>query len=412
MRISVGRVEGIRGELIPPPSKFFTQFSIALALVSEGRSEIRHPLSVADTTCLLSSIQKLGGAVKKSEGKWVIWGTAGSLSPTVGVLDAKNSATALSFLSSLSSLAKRVMVITGDPQLRSRPLPELLQGLRKIGVSVLSTKEDSSPPFVVMGADMRGGRVEVKIPDKYLPALLLACLFGKSEYQLKVRGGERLEMAATLLKASGISIRLKGTLKIPNEVPRGFKVTIPRDPDLLAPFITLALLTDSRLRISGRGRFVSLLELFKIRMENRGGKCIVEGPQHPKPASLDVSEFPQFFPFLCVLACFAKGTSVFSGLSSVRGSKSDRVSVMVNSLRKMGAKIKEEGDRVLVTGPCRLEGCEVDAGGDPCTTASLIVAGALAEGETIVLNGVQSLRTTYPNLLGSFRKLGVDVSLC
>jgi 3-phosphoshikimate 1-carboxyvinyltransferase len=410
MRVVVGRVEGISGELIPPPSKFFTQFSVALAAVCEGRSEIRSPLSVGDTTCLLSSVEKLGGIAKKSEGKWVVWGTAGRPSPTGGVLDAKNSATSLSLLSSISALAGRTMVVTGDLQLRSRSFPELLLGLRRIGASVFSTKENDSPPFVIMGADLRGGKVWLGVPDKYLPALILPCLFGEREYRLIAKGGERLQRAEELLKAAGVSIRWKGNLVIRKQVPRGFRATVPRDPDLLAPFAVLAALTDSRVQIRGEGRFFSLLRRLDVAVKVGGGKVTLEGPQQPKPVRMDLSETPEFFPLLCVMACFAKGTSVFSNLSPARKAKSDRVSVMVKSLQKMGAKIEERRSEVLIKGPCSLKGCGVDAGGDPCTAAALIVAGALAEGKTAV-EGIESLRLTYPNFLGSLRKLGGEITL-
>jgi 3-phosphoshikimate 1-carboxyvinyltransferase len=411
MRAVVGRVEGVRGELIPPPSKFFTQFSVALATVSEGRSEIRSPLSVGDTVCLLTSVEKLGGAARKGEGRWVIWGTAGRPSPSTGVLDAKNSATSLSLLSSISALAGGTTVITGDPQLRSRPLPELLLGLRRIGVSAFSTKENDSPPFVIMRSSLRGGKVWLATPDKYLSSLILPCLFGEKEYRLVAVGGERLRTAEEILKAAGVSIKSRGSsIEVPKQMPRGFKVTVPRDADLLAPFAALAILTDSRVQIRGEGRFLRLLKRLGLAVKVGGGKAKLEGPQRPKPVRADLSAAPEFFPLFCVLACFAEGTSVFFNLSHARRAKSDRVSVMVSSLQKMGAKIEGRRSEVLIRGPRALRGCEVDAGGDPCTAAALLVAGALAEGKTTV-RGVESLRVTYPNFLSSLRRLGVEITL-
>jgi 3-phosphoshikimate 1-carboxyvinyltransferase len=411
MLIAVRQIEGIKGDLTPPPSKFYTQFSVALATVCEGKSEIRAPLSVADTTCLLTSVEKLGGVAKKSTGKWVIWGTAGRPSPTVGVVDAKNSATGLSLLSSICSLAGRAMVVTGDSQLRSRPIPEFLHGLRKIGVNAFSTKENDSPPLVIMGANLKGGQMTLEVSDKYLPALVLPCLFGRKDYHLKVVGGERLRITIALLKDAGVCIKLGKMIKVERGVPLGFRTAVPRDPDLLAPFITLAVLTESRLKMIGEGKFLSILKSHGIKTETKKGRTVIEGPQRMKPLKIDVSDIPQFFPFFCTLACFAKGTSVFFGLSAARTSKSDRVSVMVEALRKMGAKIEQKQDKVLISGPCSLKGSEVDAGGDPCTAASLIIAGSLAAGETLVHNAVYSLRTTYPSFLGLLRKLGGEIFL-
>ncbi|MEM2289532.1 MAG: hypothetical protein QXW77_03135 [Candidatus Hadarchaeales archaeon] len=412
MRVVLGRSEGLRGEITPWPSKFFTQFSVALAALGEGRSEIGSPLAVEDTLCLLPSLKKLGVEVKRTPRKWTVWGTAGKPMPTAGAVDAKGSATSLSLLCSISALAGKTVVVTGNPSLRSRPLPELLRGLQRVGVSVLSSKETDSPPFVIMGARLRGGRVKLNMPDKYLPSLILPCLFGERNYHLQVKGGRRLEMALKLLAAGSVKIASDGGLRIPREVPKGFRTTVPPDPDLLAPFSTLAVLSDSKILIRGEeeGIFLSLLRRFGLKERKRGKTILIEGPQPPTPTKLDVSGFPEFFPLLCVTACFAKGTSVLFGLSPARKAKTDRVSTMVKSLRKMGARIKEDNNRVIIRGPSVLRGCTVDPGEDPCTAAALAVAGLLAEGQTIIENA-QALRLTYPAFLASLRRLGVELTV-
>lgn len=412
MRVVLGRSEGLRGEITPWPSKFFTQFSVALAALGEGRSEIKSPLAVEDTLCLLPSVKKLGVEVKRTPKKWTVWGTAGKLMPITGAVDAKGSATSLSLLCSLSALAEKTMVVTGSPGLRSRPLPELLHGLQRVGVSVISSKETDSPPFVIMGARLRGGRIKLNVSDKYLPSLLLPCLFGERNYHLLVKGGRRLEMALKLLTVGGVKIASDGGLLIPREVPGGLKTTVPPDPDLLAPFLTLAVLGDSKLLIRGEGEgvFLSLLRRFGLKGRKKGKRILIEGPQLPEATKLDVSGFPEFFPLLCVAACFAKGTSVLFGLSPARKAKTDRVSTMVKSLRKMGARIKEDGDQVIIRGPSVLKGCTVDPGEDPCTAAALAVAGSLAEGQTTIENA-QALRLTYPAFLASLRRLGVELTV-
>lgn len=414
MRITIGKVESLRGELLPPPSKFLTQLSVALAAVCNGRTELFSPLLVGDTLSLIHAVQKVGTKISRSGNKLVIWGTAGKIEPSVRAIDVKNSATSFAFLSSMCALAGEVVVVTGDKSLRSRPLPDLLDGLRKIGITVESTQSKNSPPFVIMKSNLKGGVVKTDVRDKYIPAIVLPCLFGKKEYKLLVNVGRRTKESIPVMHAAGVEVGVKSSgIRISPAVPQGFKYTVPRDLNMLAPFIVATLLSDSRVKMKAENESEILLFLrrFGMEWERRGSYLILEGPQTPKPAKVEVSDFPEFLPFLSVVACFARGTTLLSGVQNARNAKTDRVSATVFSLKKMGAKIEEKKDEVVIHGPARLKGTTVDARGDPCMAAALIVAGMLAEGHTCIENAVHPLRLTYPGFLRSLRELGAETEI-
>jgi UDP-N-acetylglucosamine 1-carboxyvinyltransferase len=77
-------------------------------------------------------------------------------------------------------------------------------------------------------------------------------------------------------------------------------------------------------------------------------------------------------------------------------------------LRRMGADIRTEGRHVVIRGVRRLEGtvvrsCDVRAG------AALVLAGLVAEGETIVTDA-RHVDRGYEDLAGKLRSLGADVT--
>lgn len=75
MDLLVKPTSKITGEVKPQPSKLYTQFATALALISEGKSTIGAPLKVKDTLALLHAVEGMGATVKRAQERWSIWGS-------------------------------------------------------------------------------------------------------------------------------------------------------------------------------------------------------------------------------------------------------------------------------------------------------------------------------------------------
>jgi 3-phosphoshikimate 1-carboxyvinyltransferase len=71
----------------------------------------------------------------------------------------------------------------------------------------------------------------------------------------------------------------------------------------------------------------------------------------------------------------------------------------------MGAKIKADGNSILIEGPTSLKGAVVDSFKDHRTAMSLIVAGLIADGETVV-EDVECIETSFPNFFKLLKDIG------
>ncbi|MDE2700114.1 MAG: hypothetical protein OXI23_14675 [Gemmatimonadota bacterium] len=91
-------------------------------------------------------------------------------------------------------------------------------------------------------------------------------------------------------------------------------------------------------------------------------------------------------PFLAVMGTQAAGEMVIRDGEDLRQGEVDRLALTIQNLRQMGAKVGEMPDGLVVQGPVRLEGIEVDAGGDAHMGLTFALAGLVAEGETRVSN--------------------------
>ena len=97
------------------------------------------------------------------------------------------------------------------------------------------------------------------------------------------------------------------------------------------------------------------------------------------------------------------------GAEGARTMKSDRVSSIANELRRMKARVLERNDGLLVHGPVKLKGCEVDDHNDYSIAAALVVAAFIAEGKTTIKNAADSLGSSYSRFISTFQTLGADI---
>ncbi len=110
-------------------------------------------------------------------------------------------------------------------------------------------------------------------------------------------------------------------------------------------------------------------------------------------------------PILTVLATQANGRTVISDAQELRLKESDRLAALREELTKMGAKITEKPDGLIIEGPTRLKGAVVKSHGDHRLVMSLAIAALVADGPTTI-EDVECVATSFPNfwaLLDSIR---------
>jgi len=419
MDLVVSKTAGLTGEITVPPSKLHTQFATALAMLAEGKSTIERPLSVRDTLALLRAAELAGATVKRSSQRWLVWG-AGFPKPQGNVVDAKNSGTAAGLMAAAVALTPRVTVLTGDAQLRGRPMLPLLAALKCLGVRVHSTKPDGSPPFVVYGGELKGGKVRLRgDASAHVLPVLLPSPYARKRVELTFERRpiqHHLDLARELMGAAGAELKISRGVVVPGCAYSAFEAEMLPDLGAVAPHIAAVLLCGSKLRVVGgaraSGRGEVMLDAFRgmgARFRTSGKDLVVRGPQRLEGAMVSLRHIPELLPMLATLACGARGTTTLAEATRARTMKSDRVSATARGLRKLGARVIERRDGLVVKGPATLKGKEVDGANDHAVVAAMLVAGLLAGGRTVVRNGAEALWTSYPRFVSSMQAMGAGV---
>ena len=417
MNLIVNPATSLTGEVEAPPSKFHTQFSVAIAILAGGKSTIESPLKVRDTNVMLKSAETLGAVVKRSQEKWTIWGVDAKIKSDKGAVDAKNSGTSLCLLTSISALSATTIVLNGDSQLRSRPMPNFLKALRSLGADVYSTKPNESPPFITFGGGT-GGKIKLGfLEPRYLPLALIAAPYAKKKVELKIKS-RPLNQISELMKIGHVKVTEKrDTVIIPNQTYHVFSYRVPREISGAAPFLIAAGLTNSRIKVNFQGQmtnrdkeFLKYLNAFGLEPQTSRKYVILEGKHKLKAARLNLSPAPELLPLMAVIACMAKGRTLLYGAEDARSMKSDRISAIANELRRMKARVLERNDGLIIQGPAKLRGCEVDGYNDYAITAALVVAALLSNGATAIKNGADSLILSYSRFISTFQTIGANIS--
>ena len=110
-------------------------------------------------------------------------------------------------------------------------------------------------------------------------------------------------------------------------------------------------------------------------------------------------------PVLAVAACFADGVTRITDAEELRHKESDRIATMVRELSRLGARIEELPDGMVIHGTGKLDGAPCESYADHRIAMSLAVAGMLADGETII-DGSESVGVSYPQFWDHLSSLG------
>jgi 3-phosphoshikimate 1-carboxyvinyltransferase len=134
--------------------------------------------------------------------------------------------------------------------------------------------------------------------------------------------------------------------------------------------------------------------------------------QLPRAFEIKKEQLPSLIdeiPILCVLATQADGESVIRDADELRVKESDRIESIKSMLLPMGANIRSEGSTIYIKGPTKLRGAVVHSKKDHRIAMSGVIAGLIADGETIV-EDIDCIDTSFPTYFNLLKRIGATTS--
>ena len=386
----------------------------AALLASHGRTVLRNVPAIADVQCAVELARQVGATVEYHPGNQLMIIDAGGVTnPLLPAELTRRFRGSVLFLSSVLQRCGEVIYEgAGGCNLGTRGLDFHYRGLARLGAHI----EERGTTIHIKAGDMRGAELYLDTPSHTGTENLItaaALTPGRTIIENAALEPEVLDVIA-FLTAMGARISGGGTGRITidgvDEL-HAVEHTIMHDRIDAGVLCMATAITGGQISLVG-GTVLDHLGVAKYKLEQMGVHLASSGavtavarlgPLHP--INIVTDTHPGFAtdlqPSLMALATQAPGTSY------IRERIHDARYALVPEINKLGAQVSVDGEKAVVHGPTRLHGAEVIAQ-DLRTGISLVLAGLVADGETVVSNGAM-IERGHADLVARFAGLGADI---
>ncbi len=109
-------------------------------------------------------------------------------------------------------------------------------------------------------------------------------------------------------------------------------------------------------------------------------------------------------PIIALLATKAKGTTIIRDAAELKVKETDRITAVVNELKKLGADIEGTDDGMIIRGGAKLHGAHLQTYGDHRIGMMGAIAALVTEG-TVVLDDKDCIAVSYPTFFNDLEKI-------
>jgi UDP-N-acetylglucosamine 1-carboxyvinyltransferase len=312
----------------------------------------------------------------------------------------------------LARQGKAVVALPGGCAIGSRPIDLHIHALEKMGATI-----NIEHGYIKAQADQLRG-AEIEFEKKTVGGtenIIMAASLAKGETILKNCAIEPEVVSLSHLlvkmgaKIDGIgeeTIRIKGVEELGGADHRIIPDRIEAGTFLIAGALTHS---DILLQETEPSHLESLIEKLRFsgtKIENLDGHTLhIMGSSDIKSQDITTSPYPGFPTDMqaqfTVLMTQADGTSIITETIF------DRRFSHVNELLRLGANIEVSGDKAIVKGKTLLSGAETIST-DLRASASLVLAGLIARGETVI-NDAEHLQRGYEDIGRKLKSLGATI---
>ena len=384
---------------------------LCAALLTGESLKINNVPALHDITTMLSLLKQMGTDISGSNNEVVL--SAATLSQLIAPYEmVKTMRAAILVLGPLLARAGEAEIsLPGGCAIGMRPVDLHIKGLQAMGAEIhIRHGYIHAVAKKLHGARIVFDIVTVTGTENLMMAATLA--EGTTVLENAAREPEIIDLA-NCLKAMGAKIQGAGTDIITIEGVsslHGAEYTVMPDRIETGTFLVAATATGGEIHLKNTD--AHLLDAVLDKLTEAGARIDSNGnwinlKMHTKPKSVNVRTAPYpAFPTdmqaqFMSLNCIADGTAIITETIF------ENRLMHVQELKRMNASIEVEGNAAIVTGIARLDGANVMAT-DLRASASLVIAGLIAQGETVI-DRIYHLDRGYENIEGKLSALGAQI---
>ncbi|CAH0525577.1 3-phosphoshikimate 1-carboxyvinyltransferase [Vibrio hippocampi] len=361
-------ISKVSGTVNLPGSKSVSNRALLLAALAKGQTRLTNLLDSDDIRHMLNALTKLGVDYQLSADKTecVVNGLGRAFQVSdLTELFLGNAGTAMRPLAAALCLGEGEYVLTGEPRMKERPIGHLVDALQQAGAKVDYLENKNYPPLKIQGTGLEGGKVSIdgSISSQFLTAFLMAAPLAKGDTKIEIVGDlvskPYIDITLHIMAQFGVEVEnndyqsfvVKGGQQY--QAPGHFLVE--GDASSASYFLAAAAIKGGEIKVTGIGKnsiqgdihFADALEKMGAEIE-WGDDYILCRKGELNGIDMDYNHIPDAAMTIATTALFAKGTTAIRNVYNWRVKETDRLSAMATELRKVGAKVEEGEDYIIV----------------------------------------------------------------
>lgn len=420
LKVLPGKLNGI---IHAPTSKSQTHRAILCAAMADGQSIIDKVVLSHDILATIGAAEALGAEIdilnyNKSEAliKLVVKGK-GRLERKRKTIDCIESGSTLRFSLPMALTTGQAFEFTGRGKLPNRPMGAYYKIFREKGI--IYETDNGRLPLLVKGRLSNGMyKLEGNVSSQYISGLLLALplLEGPSEIVLEspLESEKYVDITLNVQKSFGVKIERQAYERFFIEKQNYKPANMVMEGDYSqAAFWIVGGLLGQGIEIGGLRKdsdqgdkiVIELLKKMGARINESGNNLKVE-KSSMKSTVIDASPCPDIVPVMAVAAALAEGTTRIIKAGRLRFKESDRLRATALELNKLGARVMETEDGLIIEGLASLAGgVRVWSHNDHRIAMAMAVASTVCE-KPVIIEGMEAIKKSYPDFTKDFKKLG------
>ena len=413
--MEIKKQTNLKGTLTVPGDKSISHRAVMFGSLARGTTRISHFLEGADCLSTISCFRKMGIEIDRNKDEILVHGRGlhGLTAPTE-ILDVGNSGTTTRLISGILAGQTFTSELDGDDSIRTRPMKRIMTPLTSMGADITSRLDNGCAPLIIHGRPLHAAHYDSPVASAQVKScVLLAGMYADGITSVTEPFLSR-NHTEIMLNYFGAEITSEGTTASirPEPVLEGRDIQVPGDISSAAYFIAAGLLTPgSEILLKNVGINPTRAGILKVCMDMGADITLLNESTEGEPTAdllirtsslkgttIEGSIIPTLIdeiPMIAVMAAFAEGTTIIRDAQELKVKESDRIAVMVDNLRRMGADIEGTDDGMIIHGGRPLHGAVIDSHLDHRIAMSFAVAGTICDGTVDILNG-ECVNISYP----------------
>ena len=423
--MEIKKQTNLKGTLTVPGDKSISHRAVMFGSLAKGTTRISHFLEGADCLSTIACFRKMGIDIERNTSEILVHGKGlHGLSIPDGILDVGNSGTTTRLISGILAGQNFTSELDGDDSIRTRPMKRIMTPLTSMGADITSKRDNGCAPLVIDGKTLHGIHYDSPVASAQVKScVLLAGMYADSITSVTEPFLSR-NHTEIMLNYFGAKVTSEGTTAsiVPEPALNGREIQVPGDISSAAYFIAAGLLTPgSEILLKNVGINPTRAGILKVCMDMGADITLLNESTEGEPTAdllirtsslkgttLEGGIIPTLIdeiPMIAVMAAFADGTTVIRDAQELKVKESDRITVMVDNLKRMGADIEGTEDGMIIHGGKPMHGAAIDSHLDHRVAMSFAVAGTICDGTMDILNG-DCVNISYPEFYNDLYSLG------